>query len=97
MEGLIDVRIDTNANNHIVHRGSIAFKQRELLNANGRTILSRAFDLERIMDDIDAFMTDYRRGNCKFASAARLQRTGFLVGIRMIQHLNFKSFFSRFS
>lgn len=67
MEGLIDVKINTNANNHIVHRGSIAFKQRELLDANGKTILGRAFDLERIMNDIDAFISDYIRGNCKLA------------------------------
>ena len=66
MEGLIDLRIDTNANNHIVQHGSIVFRQRELLDANGRTLLGKAFDLERIMDDIDAFIADYNRGNCKW-------------------------------
>lgn len=68
MEGLIDVKITNGDHNHIVHRSAIAFRQRELLSANGRTVLDRAFDLERIMNDVDAFVADYSRGNCKWGN-----------------------------
>ena len=66
MEGLIDVKINTNANNYIVYRSSIAFKQKRLIDANDKTIIKNIINLDRLMNDVDDFVSSYKRSNCKF-------------------------------
>lgn len=65
MEGLINLKIDTNSNNYIIYRSSISFNQRTLLDANSRTIVQKILDLEKILNDVDTFVSDYSRMNCK--------------------------------
>ena len=66
MEGLIDVQIDTNANNHIIFKSSINFKQRNLIDANSILIIDNVFNIDKILNNIDEFISNYKANNCMF-------------------------------